>query len=355
MIILDKSKIRADILKIIEDPKTVRANEMGVAEFLKKKENQIFDFNVLWQKLMEGNACWLRGEDMSGYLTKGEQLFLARFLRYTWEYLADFRQKHVSPIPKDVKCEQVDAGGVPAEWQTVPGAIKDRVLLYFHGGGYIMGSPNTRRSLTVMLGKATNMRVLSVDYSLAPEHPYPAALEDCTTVYNWLLSRGFKSRNIIIAGDSAGGYFTLMTLVRLRNGGTSLPAGAACLSPGTDLAFTTIPSESYIENAPTDPVVADLGIFWWAEAYLAGADPHSPLISPLYADLTGLPPILIQVSTTEMLYDDSTRFVERAKAAGVDVTLQTWDDTLHVFQAFALPESKEAITKISEFIQKQFE
>lgn len=355
MTILDKSKIRSDILKIIEDPQTVRAREMASAEFLKKKENQIFDFNILWQKLMEGNARWLKGEDMSGYLTKEELLFLAKFLRFFWEYMEDFRQKHVSTIPKDVKCEQVDAGGVSAEWQTVPGAIKDRVLLYFHGGGYILGSPNTRRSLTVMLGKATNMRVLSVDYSLAPEHPYPAALEDCTTVYNWLLSRGFKSRNITIAGDSAGGYFTLMTLVRLRNDGTSLPAGAVCLSPGTDLAFTTTPSESYIENAPTDPVLADLGIFWWAEAYLAGADPRSPLISPLYADLTGLPPILIQVSTSEMLYDDSTRFVERAKAAGVDVTLQTWDDTLHVFQASGLPESKEAITKISEFVQKQFE
>lgn len=352
MTVLDKSKIRPDILKIMEENQPVW--EMGSAEFLKKKENQILDFNALWQKVIEGNARWLQGEDMSGYLTKEERLFLAKFLRFAWEYISDFQQKHVSPIPKDVKCEQVDAGGVSAEWQTVPGAIKDRVLLYFHGGGCIMGSPNTRRPLTIMLGKATNMRVLSVDYSLAPERPYPAALEDCTAVYNWLLSRGFKSENIIIAGDSSGGYFTLMTLVRLRNDGTSLPAGAVCLSPATDLALTTLCVQSYIENAPTDPELADLGIFWWAEAYLAGADPRSPLISPLYADLTDLPPILIQVSTSEMLYDDSTRFVERARAAGIDVTLQTWDDTLHVFQAFRLPESKEAMTKISEFVQKQF-
>lgn len=352
MTVLDKSKIRLDILKIMEENQPVW--EMGSAEFLKKKENQILDFDALWQKVIEGNGRWLQREDMSGYLTKKEQLFLAKYLRFAWEYISDFQQKHVSPIPKDVKCEQVDAGGVSAEWQTVPGAIEDRVLLYFHGGGCIMGSPNTRRPLTIMLGKATNMRVLSVDYRLAPEHPYPAALEDCTAVYNWLLSRGFKSENIIIAGDSSGGYFTLMTLVRIRNDRTSLPAGAVCLAPATDLALTTLCVQSYIENAPTDPELADLGMFWWAEAYLAGADPRSPLISPLYADLTGLPPILIQVSTSEMLYDDSTRFVARAKAAGVDVTLQTWDDTLHVFQAYRLPESKEAMTKISEFVQKQF-
>jgi len=351
MTILDKSRIRPDILKIMEDLQTLR--KMRSAEFLKKKENHILDFNALWRKVMEGNTRWFKGEDMSGYLTKEEQLFLAKLHRFVMEYRANFQQKYVYPIPKDVKCEQVDAGGVSAEWQTVPGAIKDCVLLYFHGGGYIMGSPNGHRIFTVILGKATNMRVLSVDYGLAPEHPYPAALEDCTAVYNWLLSRGFKSENIVIAGDSAGGYFTLMTLVRLRNDGTYLPAGAVCLSPATDLALTSVRVQSYIENGPIDPVLADLGIFWWAEAYLAGADPRSPLISPLYADLKGLPPILIQVSTSEMLYDDSTRFVERAEAAGVDVTLQTWDETLHVFQAFGLPESKEAITKISEFVRKQ--
>ncbi len=184
---------------------------------------------------------------------------------------------------------------------------------------------------------------------LAPEHPFPAGLDDCVTSFNWLLSCGFKSQNIIVAGDSAGGYFALSTLIKLRNNGITLPAGAVCLSPATDLALT---SDSYFKNAPTDPVLADLGIFWWAESYLAGVDPIR--VSPVNADLTGLPPILIQASTSEMLFDDSTRFVERAKAAGVDITLQSWHDTLHVFHAYELPESKEAINKIGEFVKKQF-
>lgn len=344
MTILDTSKIRPDILNIMEDIGKVR--EEVYKEFLKIKENQEVDFPSLWRKVMAGNASFFKGEDMNGYLSNEERLFIAKFHRFYVEYLADYKQKH-SPIPKEVKYEQVDAGGVAAEWQTVPDAKKDRVLLYFHGGGYIMGSPNFRRLLTIKLGKATEMRVLSIDYRLAPEHPFPAGLDDCVTSFNWLLSCGFKSQNIIVAGDSAGGYFTLSTLIKLRNNGIALPAGAVCLSPATDLALT---SDSYFKNAPTDPVLADLGIFWWAEAYLAGVDPIR--VSPVNADLTGLPPILIQVSTSEMLFDDSKRFVDCAKAAGVNVILQTWDNTLHVFHDFDLPESKEAIAKIGEFVQK---
>jgi acetyl esterase/lipase len=345
MTILDKSKIRPDILNIMEDIEKVR--KQATTEFFKIKENQGVDFKALWKKVMVGNARALKGEDMHDYLNKEEQLFLAKFFRFSIEYRANYQQKYVSPIPKDVKYKQVDAGGVFAEWQIVPGLIEDRVLLYFHGGGYIMGSPNFRRLLTIILARTTKTRVLSVDYRLAPEHPYPAGLEDCISIYNWLLSRGIKSKNIIIAGDSAGGYFTIMTLVNLRDNESSLPAGAICLSPATDLALN---SDSYFKNASSDPVLGDLGIFWWAEAYLAGVDPQ--LVSPIYADLTGLPPILIQVSTSEMLFDDSTRFVDRAKAAGVNAILQTWDNTLHVFHDFNLPESKEAIAKIGEFVQK---
>ncbi|MHA2232330.1 MAG: alpha/beta hydrolase [Candidatus Hodarchaeales archaeon] len=349
MSILDKSRIRPDILQVMDDIEKIRAQFR--IEFFKKEKNQGINFPALWKKVMAGNARSLKGEEVQhDYLSPEEQLFLAKLHRAGMEYRANFLQKHVFPIPEEVKCEQVDAGSVSAEWQTVPGAKEDRVLLYFHGGGYIMGSPNTHRPLTIQLGKATKMRVLSVDYRLAPEAPYPAGLEDCTAVYNWLLSHDIKSKNIVIAGDSAGGYFTLMTLVRLRNDGASLPGGAVVLSPATDLAST---SESFIKNAPADPVLAPLGIWWWPETYLAGVNPLDPLASPVYADLTGLPPILIQVSTSEMLFNDATRFAERAKAVGVDITLQTWDNTLHVFQAFGLPESEEAITKIAEFVQKQ--
>jgi monoterpene epsilon-lactone hydrolase len=329
----------------------------GVLEFLKAKENQDVDFQSLWQKLMEGNELFFKSrgpiEDLYGYMKEEEMLFLARLFRYSFDYTANTDQKKF-PIPKDVKVEPVDAGGVPAEWQTVPGAVEDRVLLYFHGGGMVLGSPNSHRLFTVALGQLTKMRVLSVDYRLAPEHPYPAQVEDCTAAYKWLLSTGIRPENIVIAGDSAGGNLTLSTLVKLRDDGISLPAGAVGLSPATDWTGS---DESFFENAETDPVLADIGLFWWIPAYLAGADPSDPLVSPLHADLKGLPPLLLQASTSEMLFSASKRFVDRVKAAGVDATLETWDDMPHVFQSFGLqelPEAKEAIAKIGDFIQKLF-
>ena len=191
-----------------------------------------------------------------------------------------------------------------------------------------------------------------VDYGFSkPEHPYPAAVEDCASMYNWLLSNGIKPEDIIIAGDSAGGNLALATLIKLRNDGIPLPAGAILISPATDNSFA---DESYFKNGETDPILADLGVYWWISAYLAGANPRDPLISPLYADLKGLPPLLLQASTCEMLYSDSKRFFERAKEAGVDVKLQTWDDMVHVFQGFGLndlAEAKEAIKNIGEFVR----
>jgi acetyl esterase/lipase len=179
-------------------------------------------------------------------------------------------------------------------------------------------------------------------------------LEDCTAAYNWLLSTGIAPKNIVIAGDSAGGNLTLTTLIKLRDNGTPLPAGAVCLSPPTDM----VAEESFFENAETDPVLADVGLFWWIPEYLAGADPSNPLVSPIRADLRGLPPLLIHVSTCEMLYSDSKRFAERADAAGVAVTLEIWNDMPHVWHAFGshnLTESKEAIAKIGEFVRKLFD
>ncbi|MFB0561326.1 MAG: alpha/beta hydrolase [Candidatus Lokiarchaeia archaeon] len=329
----------------------------GVLEFLKAEENQGVDFQALWQKLMDGNELFFKREgtidDLYGYITKEEMLFFAKLFRFAFDYAANIELKKY-PIPEDVKVELVDSGGVPAEWQTVPGAMEDRVLFYIHGGGMVLGSPNSHRLFTVTLGQLTKMRVLSVEYRLAPENPHPAQLEDCTTAYKWLLSTGIKPENIVIAGDSAGGNLTLTTLVKLRNDGIPLPAGGVCLSPATDWTGS---DESFFENAETDPVLADIGLFWWIPAFLAGADPSDPLISPLHADLKGLPPLLLQASTSEMLFGGSKRFVEQAKAAGVDATLETWDDMPHVFQSFGLrelPEAKEAIAKIGEFVQKLF-
>ena len=330
----------------------------GVFEFLEREENQGVDFQALWDKVMGLNYLHFKErrktEDLYGLLTDKEMHVLAKLLRFSFEYAVNIEQKRF-PIPEDVETKIVDVGGVPAEWQTLPGARRDRVLLYLHGGGFILGSPNSHRLLTVALGEVAKMRVLSVDYRLAPEHPYPAALEDCTAVYNWLLSTGITPKNIVIAGDSAGGNLTLTTLIKLRDDGTPLPAGAVCLSPATDLAGV---DESFFENAETDPILADVGLFWWTPAYLAGADPSDPLVSPIYADLRGLPPLLIHVSTSEMLYSASTRLAERAKAAGVGVILETWDDMPHVWHAFGLhdlTESKEAIARIGEFIKRLFD
>ncbi|MFX0022248.1 MAG: alpha/beta hydrolase [Candidatus Hermodarchaeota archaeon] len=359
MPILDKTKIRPEILKNINESAKIQLK--GVLEYLKLEENKGFNPQAYMQKINEGNEKFFemlsKGEggvdDFYGFFTDEEMLKLAKFFRFVVDYYFQNLLK-INPLPEEVKIEEIDIEGVPAEWQIVPGAMEDKVILYFHGGGMILLSPKTHRPLTIEIANLTKMRVLSVDYRLAPEHPFPAPLEDCVKSYKWLLSHGIKAENIVIAGDSAGGNLTLTTLIKLKEEGIELPAGAVALSPATDY---TNNSKTIYDNAKTDPILADRGVFWWTAAFLAGADPNNPLISPLLADLKGLPPILIQVSTSEMLYDHSTRFVERAKAAGVDATLQEWKDTIHVFQGFGLydlPEAKEAINMIGEFIQNLF-
>jgi len=359
MPILDKSRLRPEVLKLIEQ--TEKDQLKGAFKFLKDKENRGFQLQSYMDKIAEENAKFFENaaskeldiDNLYGIFTNEEVRMLAKFFRFAVDYtIACQLQQHL--LPEDVTIEEIDAGGVPAEWQIVPGADKTKVILYFHGGGMVLMSPKTHRALTIRIAQLTKMQVLSVDYRLAPEHPFPASLEDCTTAYKWLLSKGYNANNIIIAGDSAGGNLTLTSLIKLRDEGISLPIGAVALSPATDF---TNESSSMFENSPTDPILADVGLFWWLTSFLAGADPNNPLISPLYADLTGLPPLLIQVSTTEMLYDHSTRFAKRAKSAGVNVTLQEWKDTIHVFQGFGLydlPEAEEALNKINEFIHDLF-
>jgi len=356
---LDKSKLCPEVLKLIEQMEKLQLK--AAFEYIKKKENRGFNLQEYMEKIAEFNDKFLKSvaskkleiNDFYGIFNDEELHILAKFYRFAVDYSAEIRAKQ-QPIPDDIEIKNVDARGVPAEWQIVPGADEDKVLLYFHGGGFILMSPQTHRALTTRIAQLTKMRVLSIDYRLAPEYPFPAALEDCIVAYKWLLSEGYKSENIIIGGDSAGGNLTLTCLIKLRDEGVELPAGAIMLSPATE--FTNESTTMY-KNAPTDPILADVGLFWWMPSFLAGADPKNPLISPLYADLTGLPPILIQVSTTEMLYDHSTRFAKRAKAAGVDLTLQEWKDMIHVFQSFGLydlPEAEEALEKIREFIQNLF-
>ena len=252
-------------------------------------------------------------------------------------------------IPDDVVCEPADADGVAVEFVRTPGVDDDRVLFYLHGGGYAIGSLDTHRYLLQKLSRSTGATVLGVDYRLAPESPFPAALDDSMTAWKWLLDRGIDPQRCAIGGDSAGGGLTLATLLRIRDEGGSLPATAVCLSPWTDLESAIAATET--KNG--DPMVTNSALRQMADAYIGDGDASNPLISPILAHLAGLPPLLIQVGTNEHLLEDSTGFAERARAAGVDVTLEEWEDMIHVFQFFpSLKESGQAIDRIGEFVRQ---
>lgn len=255
-----------------------------------------------------------------------------------------------TPLPADTQVEKVDVAGIPSEWVSAPHVASDRAMLYLHGGAYLLGSLNTHRELAARLSAACGLRVLVVDYRLAPEHLFPAAVEDGTAAYRWLLKSGFSPKHLVIAGDSAGGGLSAATLVALRDAGDPLPAGAVLLSPWTDLAAT---GESLKTRAELDPWLSPEGLAPAAQMYLGQTDARHPLASPIYADLHGLPPLLIQVGTDEIIHDDSTRLAERAIAADVPVKLDIWEGMWHVWQSFAysLPEGRQAIEQIGEFVR----
>ena len=251
----------------------------------------------------------------------------------------------------DVSWQPVDAGGVPGEWIAAPGAAEDRTILYLHGGGYVFWEVWTDRDLISRLTRSAGARGLGIDYRLAPEHPFPAALDDAIGAYRWLLANGADPSHIVIAGDSAGGGLTLATLVALRDAGKPLPSCGICISPWVDLEAL---GESRTTKAQVDPIVAREVTLRMAKMYLGENDWRTPLAAPLYADLRGLPPLLIQVGNQETLLDDSTRIAQRAEEAGVDVTLDVWDDMPHVWHIFAsfLPEARQAINGAGELIRK---
>jgi epsilon-lactone hydrolase len=256
-----------------------------------------------------------------------------------------------APLPEGTVVEPVDAGGVPAEWLSDGGA-GDGVVLYLHGGGYCIGSVNTHRALAARLASACRARVLNLDYRLAPEHPHPAAVEDAVAAYRWLLGTGLEPGRVVVGGDSAGGGLVVATLLVLRDGGDPLPAAGFCLSPWVDLECA---GGTFETKAGVDPMCTREGLTEMAAAYAGGHDLRHPLVSPLHADLTGVPPLLVQVGTAEALLDDSVRLAERARAAGVDVRLEAWDDLVHVFQAFApmVPEAVEAIEGVGAFVHER--
>ncbi|MEX2205907.1 MAG: alpha/beta hydrolase [Myxococcota bacterium] len=269
------------------------------------------------------------------------------------ETRAGFEQlTQMFPLAADVTHQSVDAGGVPAEWVSVPESRADRAILYLHGGGYVIGSPSTHRELASRIARATQARALVIDYRLAPEHPFPAAVEDATAAYRWLLGTGVSASRIAIAGDSAGGGLTLATLLALRDARQPLPASGVCMSPWTDLEGTGASAQP---GGADDPLL-DLAGLREMGAHYASASPRDPLAAPLYASFRGLPPLLIQVGTRELLLDDSTRVAAKAKAEGVDVTLEAWDGLIHVWQLFGpnVPESEQAVARIGEFARKHF-
>ena len=254
--------------------------------------------------------------------------------------------------PAGATCTPVEAGGVSAEWSVADGAAEDKVILYVHGGGYVMGSAGSHRDMTSRLSKASGARVLSLNYRLAPEHPFPAPVDDTVAAYKWLLAQGISPSNIAVAGDSAGGGLAFGALLAIRDAGEPLPAAGIGISPWVDMEGT---GESMTTRAAVDPVVQKEGLLGMAKLYLGDADPKNPLAAPLHGNLAGLPPLFIQVGDSETLLDDSNRITERARKAGVDVTLKVWDEMPHVWHLFApiLPEGQQAIDEIGAFFKEQ--
>lgn len=255
-----------------------------------------------------------------------------------------------SPPPDECKIEKVDAGSTQALWINAANVRGQETIFYLHGGAYTMGSAQTHTGIAGVLSEMSQTRVLSVDYRLAPEHPHPAALQDAVAAYRWLLKQGMPAKSIAIGGDSAGGGLTFATLLTLKESGDPLPAAAFVISPWVDLAVT---GETIATKADVDPMFTETNIRYMAQLYAGNADLRSPLISPLYADLNGLPPVLIHVGTSEMLLSDSLRMAEALQKAGVDCVLREWEDLFHVFHSVVrLPEAKIAIQEIASFVSK---
>jgi len=260
------------------------------------------------------------------------------------------RAARVFVTPADVAIERVTAPLRPAEWLTPPGARPATVVLYLHGGGYVIGSPRSHRHLAAAVARASGARALLLDYRLAPENPFPAALDDAVAAYDWLLGRGLDARQVVIAGDSAGGGLTVATLLALRDRGRPRPAAGVCISPWVDL---TCSAPSYASKAAVDPIVTQESVTLLAKAYVGVSDVKAPLISPLYADLAGLPPLLVHVGSDEVLLDDALGLAERARKAGVDVTVEEWPAMIHVWHWFQpmLEEAERATQAIGAFVR----
>jgi acetyl esterase/lipase len=256
-----------------------------------------------------------------------------------------------SPIADDVRLEPVDVNGVPGEWSIAPGSDASRVLLFFHGGGYCSGSIISHRRMVTEAGRAARMRTLAVDYRLAPEHPFPAAQDDAMSAWQFVRAQGIAANAVAVGGDSAGGNLTICLINRLRAAGEAQPACAWLASPWTDL---TMSGASLGEKDNVDPLIHTAYLEELADAYAGAADRRDPHLSPLFADLHGFPPTLIQVGSAETLLDDAVRFARTAGAADVPVTLQVWPHMIHAWMMWnaKLSEGREALAQMGAFVQR---
>jgi len=250
-------------------------------------------------------------------------------------------------LPADITRQSIAADGVPCDWLIPDGASTDCVLLYLHGGGFVIPQTPNHLLMGAYLARESGLQTLMVDYRVAPRHPFPAALDDCVTTYRWLLQQGYSANNIVIAGDSAGGNLTLTTLMKLRDGGDPMPSAAACLSPSGDL---TVRGDA--ANATEDALLPPKARKFYRESYVGKNDPSNPLISPLCGDWQGLPPLLIHAGEDEVLKDDAIRIRERAAAAGVEVEFEIYPNMWHVWQInLKLPQAVDSLNKIAAFLK----
>jgi len=256
--------------------------------------------------------------------------------------------KWMAKLPDDISRKNVDIDGLPAAWIS-PETDAKTVILYLHGGGYVTGSLESHQMLCADLAREAKARILFPEYRLAPEQPFPAALEDAWKAYRWLLAQGVEAGNIFVAGDSAGGGLGLALTLSLRDGREPLPAGVVCISPWTDL---TMSGASHQENAKVEVSLHPDSLRLWAFSYAGAGDLKNPLISPYFAEYAGFPPTLIQVGSQEVLLDDARVVAEKAGSAGVDVTLSVYEGMWHVWHTLGtmLPEGRQAFEEIGKFI-----
>ena len=254
------------------------------------------------------------------------------------------------PIAQDIGVERLDINTIPAQMLTPPVADAGRAVLFLHGGGYVYGSLVSHGGMAAEIARHSRCNALQLQYRLAPEHPFPAALEDACAAYEWLLLAGYNPESIAFVGDSAGGGLVMAALVTLKNQGRPLPGAAVCVSPWVDLQAT---GESYFERQALDPMIDRPLVVFLAGLYLNGHHPQAPAASPVYADLHGMPPLLIQVGEREVLFSEAARLYENALASGVDVTFEEWPQMVHVWHLYypTLGAGQEAIARIGAFVR----